>query len=126
MIPIVTTVAGCATGGIAMYFAFRSRQLRHQERMAAIEKGIELPPAPSPGRDALLLRGLIWLCIGIAIVVFFVVTSITQSKRDVLPAAALGLIPAGIGIAYLIVYRVRGQQEQAAAGLRDLAASGRR
>jgi len=46
---------------------------RHQERMAAIEKGLELPPEPHveaaqmAPRARYLLRGLIWLGVGLAI-----------------------------------------------------------
>jgi hypothetical protein len=102
-------------GALSLYFAFRTRQLRHQERMAAIEKGIDLPRESTPGSSALLLRGLIWFFIGIAMVLFFTIVSVVEGERDALSGAGLGLIPAGVGIAYLAVYRVRSRQERDAA-----------
>jgi hypothetical protein len=103
----------------SLYFRQRSRDLRHRERMAALEKGMELPPEPLPGRNTYLLRGLVWLFTGVAIGIFFLAMS-TADKDPELPAAAtLGLIPAGVGIAYLVVYRVEGKRAQP--GPRELA-----
>jgi Domain of unknown function (DUF6249) len=94
---------------------------RHQERMAAIEKGLELPPEPVPQpeqmapRSRYLLRGLIWLGIGLAI---------TFGGHDWLrgPMGGSGWIAVAVGAAYLIFYVVEGRRlpdskgEQAAAG----------
>src|SRR5580658_4003326 len=44
---------------------------RHRERMSAIEKGVPVPPDPPPAprkRGSPLLRGLIWLGVGLALV----------------------------------------------------------
>jgi hypothetical protein len=59
----------------AMVLRFQQRALIHKERIAAIEKGIDVPPFPSDrsGPSApwspqqYLLRGLIWLFAGLAI-----------------------------------------------------------
>jgi hypothetical protein len=78
--------------------------LHHKERLAAIERGMEPPPLPAElfnggartkGAGAYLLRGLIWLAIGLGILV---------SIRPLVGAeeSLLGLIPTGIGFAYLI------------------------
>jgi hypothetical protein len=49
-IPVVAIVLGIGIAMLAMYLDFRKKremiQLHHAERMAAIEKGIELPPLP--------------------------------------------------------------------------------
>jgi hypothetical protein len=51
LIPIVAIVLGIGIGMLAIYLDFRKKrelfQLYHAERMAAIEKGIELPPLPA-------------------------------------------------------------------------------
>jgi hypothetical protein len=49
-IPVVAIILGIGTAMLAMYLDFRKKremiQLYHAERMAAIEKGLELPPLP--------------------------------------------------------------------------------
>lgn len=49
-IPVVAMVLGIGIAMLAMYLDFRKKremiQLYHAERMAAIEKGVELPPLP--------------------------------------------------------------------------------
>jgi hypothetical protein len=88
-------------------------ELHHAERMAAIERGMEIPPLPielidgrstPKRRRTALLPGLVWFFIGLA----FVVGAITQGGEDI-PVFA-GLIPLGIGLAYLIYYFVEGRK----------------
>lgn len=38
-------------------------------------------------------------------IIFFVAMGFAEGDRELFAAAALGLIPAGAGIAYLVVYR---------------------
>ena len=106
-IPIVGILAGCVVAALAIYVGFRKIAMVHQERLTAMEKGIPLPPEPVQTHHSLLLRGLVWLFIGIAISVFFAIVSWAENERDTIPDTALGLIPIGVGAAYLIVYRVR-------------------
>ena len=81
---------------------------RHRERMAAIDKGLDLPPEPvtppavTPPRY--LLRGLVWLGVGLAIV--FGARELLDSD-----AASFGWIPVAVGVAYLIFYMVEGRKE---------------
>jgi hypothetical protein len=126
-----------------LYLRYRQRELQHQERLAALEKGAPLPglfeERPRPGR-IYLLRGMMWLFSGIAIVVSLsaiaaysrqppllesrlnrahnlkslgatdeqIEAAEKEPSRDALPegVALLGLVPIGIGLAYLIYYRV--------------------
>jgi len=89
--------------------------------MAAIEKGLELPPEslpqtePVPPRSRYLLRGLIWLGVGLAI---------TFGGHDWLqaPIGGAGWIPVAVGVAYLIFYFVEGRT--ASAPKRDEPAAG--
>jgi hypothetical protein len=82
-------------------------ELVHAQRMAAIERGMELPPASldfgmeSTGRSrprTALLPGLMWLFVGLAI------ASSQLGEFSDGPPLFVGLIPVGIGLAYLIYY----------------------
>jgi hypothetical protein len=116
LIPIISIVLG-----ILMVIAIviskhwrdvRELELRHRERMAAIEKGLDLPPEtplsqssdsvdrPSSPRagSRYLLRGLVWLGVGLAV-------ALVEAE----PANRLhsfGWIAAAVGAAYLIYYFV--------------------
>ena len=117
LIPIISVIMGIGVAMLAIYLGYRKRKELldhfHQERMAAIEKGIECPPWPdkllgdenapaSPRRH--LLKGLVWLFIGLGgMVAVYVAIDHEQ--------ALWGLIPAGIGLAHLIYYFVEGKKE---------------
>jgi len=75
LIPIVTVTVSLLALIIWIVVAHRRRMhevdCRHKERMAAIDKGLELPPESTPPqpeqiqpRSRYLLRGLIWLGVG--------------------------------------------------------------
>jgi len=94
----------------------RLMELHHAERMAAIERGMEIPPLPielidgrSPRkrRRTSLLPGLIWFFIGLAVVI-----GATSMHDDDIPTIT-GLIPLGIGLAYLIYYFAEGRKLEA-------------
>jgi hypothetical protein len=115
------------TGMLGLYLNYRKRKemfaLYHQERMAAIEKGIQLPPLPqdffqenggssrrSPHRA--LLTGLVLLFIGMTLYFSLHFTrTLTDAGAD---AALFALIPGGIGAAYLIYYFTVGRKLAAA------------
>jgi hypothetical protein len=91
-------------------------ELHHAERMAAIERGMEIPPLPielidgrstPKRRRTALLPGLVWFFIGLA----FVVGALSRGGEEI-PVFA-GLIPLGIGLAYLIYYFVEGRKIEA-------------
>jgi Domain of unknown function (DUF6249) len=129
----------------------RNQQMRHQERLAALEKGVPLPPgaAQAPWSPRVyLLRGLIWTFTGAALIIALLVAALTSHRhypesaemmalkarnvsqylqipmdqaRQIVakdeaertaedngaPAALalFGLIPLGVGLAYIIYYR---------------------
>lgn len=121
VIPLVSIVLGILMIIVAIVTKHR-RQMqeldnRHRERMAAIEKGLDLPPDPVVERTAAtersrsyrrggsdyLLRGLIWLGVGIALSVsdnFFG----TGNRM-------FGWIASAVGAAYLIYYGLEGRRE---------------
>jgi len=139
----------------SLVLRYKRQQLRHQERMAAIEKGAELPAerpemTPAPWSPRLyLLRGLVWLFTGIGLSVFLLglslsigarqetiedrlwraqnlrhngatedeVKQLINSKEPVrkdFPEgfALIGLIPIGVGLAYIIYYRGEDKRPQ--------------
>lgn len=104
----------------------RAMELTHAERMAAIERGMELPTsslellgdqiAKSKRPRTALLPGLVWLFVGIAISVSLPF-SVDQHETPML----VGLIPAGIGLAYLIYYFVEERRQIKAQEIADSA-----
>lgn len=125
LIPLLTVTVslGALIVWIVVWHRRRVHEIdcRHKERMAAIEKGLELPPEPLPQpertlpRSRYLLRGLIWLGIGLAI---------TFGGRDWLqaPMGGSGWIAVAVGAAYLIFFFVEGRR--AADPRRETPASG--
>ena len=113
LIPIVsvTVSLGALIVWIVVWYRRRTHEIecRHKERMAAIEKGLELPPESlpqpeqMPPRSRYLLRGLIWLGVGLAL---------TFGGRDWLrgPMGGSGWIAVAVGAAYLIFYFVEGRK----------------
>jgi hypothetical protein len=119
MVPIVAIVFGISLGMLGLWLDFRKKrelyQLHHAERMAAIDKGIELPPLPPEffredkrrGRSERspifsLRRGLMWLLIGLAVTAALWGTE----EKDFW----WGLVPCAVGVAYLISYLVERAQ----------------
>jgi hypothetical protein len=116
-IPIVAIIMSLSIPIVFAIIDYRRRrdivESFHKERMAAIERGMEVPPLPDQVFDSVkrprhLLIGMVWLFIGLGSMVFF--ASIVADEPGV---KFLGLIPAGIGLAYLIYYFVEGRQELA-------------
>jgi len=110
-------VMGCAIPIVAITLDFIKRkrfmELAHQQRMAAIEKGIDLPPLSMAlleenrgyrRRSSSLLRGLVWLFMGLGIMVAL------YARDEEFRKAVYGAIPAGVGLAYLIYYFAEGKK----------------
>ena len=88
---------------------------------------MEIPPLPEAffkpleknGRPRHLLTGMIWLFVGIGVGLFLYAVA----GHDV---AAIGLIPAGVGLAFLVYYFVEGRNELAEYKTREAASTGAR
>ena len=92
-------------------------ELHHVERMAAIERGMDIPPLPielidgrstPKRRRTALLPGLVWFFIGLAFVI-----GVLAGDADGDMPMFVGLVPLGIGLAYLIYYFIEGRKVEA-------------
>jgi hypothetical protein len=118
VVPIGGTLAVLVVWFTLNYYKRRRlMELHHAERMAAIERGMDIPPLPielidgrstPKRRRTALLPGLVWFFIGLAVVV----GSLAGDAHGEIPVF-LGLIPLGIGLAYLIYYFVEGRHVEA-------------
>jgi len=147
---LVVILSAIAIIAWSLTLRYKRRELQHKERLAAMDKGIALPPLTDVERRApwsprlYLLRGMIWLFMGIGATIFLAALSITsqrprsaeervraatylkqsgatdeqvrQVQNDTSPRnepgigiAFIGLIPIGVGAAYLIFYGMEGK-----------------
>jgi hypothetical protein len=82
-------------------------ELRHKERLAAMEKGLELPPELAEPADEVrksngLRSGMIG--VGVGVVLYFALREVAGSD-----VALFGLIPAAVGAAQLLYYFIEGR-----------------
>lgn len=114
-IPIVAIVMSLSIPIVFAIIDYRRRrdivEAHHKERMAAIERGMELPPLPESffrsfnydRRPRHLLTGMIWTFVGVGLFV---------ALREVAgeDVAWFALMPIGVGLALLIYYFVEGRK----------------
>jgi hypothetical protein len=116
LIPILGIVLGVGVAIVAIVTSHREKlkraELRYRERLAAIEKGIELPPDPDaeppPKKGNSLKSGLINLFLGA--VLYFAIREVAGDD-----VALFGLIPAAIGVGSLISYFVESRRKNGSA-----------
>jgi hypothetical protein len=117
-IPIIAIVGGITAGIVKTLGRQRLIELAQQERIAAIQRGVDpskLPPMPSLGTDedellglsgperdrrraqGLLIGGLIVTAVSIGLIVFF--SLIETGERNMW---AIGFIPGAVGLALLL------------------------
>jgi len=111
LIPIVAVV-----GGIIM--KTKVSQMIHQERMAALEKGLPLPSVgdyaittkgPTAPKDH-LRRGLLWAFVGFGLLVSSGFVPLGRGAK--VPFLAGGTICVCVGAAYLIFYFMDGGKRE--------------
>lgn len=114
-IPIVAIIMSLSIPIVFAVVDYRRRrdivEANHKERLAAIERGMELPALPESfyqsikpaRRSSYLLPGLVWLFVGIGI--FIALGAIAGDD-----VRMLGFIPAGVGLALLIYHFVEGRR----------------
>lgn len=114
MIPLSAIILGISAGIVGIVSRHRQQvqraDLRHRERLAAMEKGVELPPELEDPveRPRYLLKGLVWSFIGIS--AYFALNALAGSEESMLAG-----IPFAVGLAYLVYYFVQGRREDEAA-----------
>ena len=116
LIPLTAIVMGIGIVWLALWIDYqKKRQLfeqLHKERMAAIEKGMEIPALPPELFQSTRLRlpsdylrrGIIFLFIGIAVT--------AQKLFQTGQPRLWGLIFCALGIAYLLFYWLEGRKQK--------------
>jgi uncharacterized membrane protein YuzA (DUF378 family) len=114
-IPIIAIIMGISAGIVGIVSRHRQQlqrvELRHKERVVAMEKGLEPPPELADDgvrRPRYLLKGLVWSFAGVA--AYFPLASLAGEDESM-----LAVVPVAIGLAYLVFYFVQGRHEEAAA-----------
>lgn len=138
IVPVFGTIMilGIVVAGI--WSGVRRREMESAERLAAIAKGVTLPPTPeelaltqmprpvassSRQRSGVRTAGLVLTFLGIGLGIFGVVLTWIVGDRDVYAAAAAGLIPLAIGVGFLIDAHLKSrdlQRQQEADGSTSL------
>jgi hypothetical protein len=114
-IPIIGIIMGVGAAIVGIVSRHRQQlqrvELRHKERVVAMEKGLEPPPELADDgvrRPRYLLKGLAYSFVGIAL--YFPLRAVAGEDE-----ALFALIPFAVGAACLIFYFVQGRHEEAAA-----------
>jgi hypothetical protein len=116
-IPIVAIVMSLSIPIVYAIVDYRRKraivEAHHKERLAAIERGMDIPALPESfynppaplRRNRTLLVGMIW---------FFVGIGLTVALGQVVGHAVMyfGLIPTGVGLAFLLYYAIEGRKEK--------------
>jgi len=92
---------GMPTAAIGMYTFYRVRKLRFEERMAAIQRGVNVPMEPELSEVARSRRYGILLIAG-AVGYMLTFTIIARIEPEALIAAAFGAIPFTLGLGYFL------------------------
>ena len=97
-IPIISIMGGIAIAIVAIFVEGHKKELRHKERLAAMEKGIPIPEEPKNERRPAHLRnrtgGLVMTLLGLALTIAL----FTVSGPD---GGVWGLLPMAIGLGLL-------------------------
>jgi hypothetical protein len=116
----IVIVAFIAFVGFRQWLQHQRRMMIHQERLTAIEKGVELPPLEQEVKQSnwnvqliLLLAGLIWISLGVGAFVTLVAL-LAHSPELRIPNGVqfVSVAPVAIGLSCLIVYAVGRKNER--------------
>jgi hypothetical protein len=114
-IPIIAIIMSLSIPIVFAIVDYRRRrdivEAHHKERMAAIERGMELPPLPeaffrsfnADRRPRPLLTGMIWTFVGLGL--FVALREVAGEE-----VAWFALMPIGVGLALLIYYFAEGRK----------------
>jgi len=111
IVPVTLFGVICIISGLVVYFRFRSRQELQLTIRSAVESGqslsadvlAELTAALHPRRND-LRRGMMFIAVGLAVVVF----AFAVDEGDAVgPLLGLSAFPFFVGVAYLVMWRWR-------------------
>jgi hypothetical protein len=103
LIGLVAVVLTCGLPVAALYTYYRVRKLRTQERLAALEKGAQIPLEPELSQFARSRRyGILLVCGGFGFMTMFAVIARVVEEPHILVAAAFGILPLAVGIGYFL------------------------
>jgi hypothetical protein len=104
------------------WLQFNRRRMIHRERLASIERGVDLPPLDQEVRrsrwnvqQVLLLAGLVWVSLGVgAFVTLSALLAHPTPVTEGIPQGLqwIGLAPLCIGVSHLVVYLIGRKREQ--------------
>jgi hypothetical protein len=102
LIPIIAVVGGMAIAIVGVITKSKEEELKHKERIIAMEKGIPVPEMPAPAEPknkprylAIRAWGLVITLIGLAIMISI---GVANEFRD----GVWGLIPTALGVGLLL------------------------
>lgn len=101
VVPVASFVTVFAVVGAILYAGMRRDQQRHLTLRAMVEKGLELPPGlltVSRGSD--LRKGVVLLGAGVGLAIAL------RTIDGAAPFWGAGLVPALLGLAYLVAWRL--------------------
>jgi len=117
----IIIVAAIVYLGFRHWLQLSRRTMIHRERLAAIEKGLDLPPVEQEIRRTswnvqrfLLLAGLVWISLGVgAFVTLSALIAHPTPVTQEIPQGMqwIGVAPACIGLSHLIVYLIGKRRE---------------
>jgi hypothetical protein len=125
--PFVVPVAGClmilGLGASGIYSDMRGKELRSQERIAMLNRGVPLAEIErmsataneqekkvrDPLRSLANARrtAIVLISIGVGLGIFGALLALIVEQRDVLVVSAVGVINLAIGIGFLIDYNMQ-------------------
>jgi Domain of unknown function (DUF6249) len=103
LIGLVAVVLTCGLPVAALYTYYRVRKLRTEERLAALERGTQIPMEPELTQYARSRRaGILLVCGGLGFMAMFAVIGRVVGEPETLAAGAFGILPVAVGIGYFI------------------------
>ncbi len=101
MIGLVAVILIFSVPGALCYTYYRVRQLKTEEKLAAIAKGVAVPLEPELSQVARSRRaGILLVAGGLGYALTFAL--IGRVEPDAFTAAAFGIIPTAIGFGYFL------------------------
>jgi hypothetical protein len=117
----IVIVAGIGYLAFRQWLQLNRRTMIHRERVAAIEKGVDLPPLEQEVRRSnwnvqriLLLAGLVWVSLGVGTFVLLsaLLAQDPRVTREIPQGLQwIGVAPVCIGLSHLIVYLIGKRME---------------